>query len=98
MKAFIEAHIFLHLLDKTDHLLKRGAILMTGELKTATILRWSAMIGGTLCIWTSSLLYGRWELAGVGFLLLITGECLERHLFFRAVVPPKMPGFIVNHD
>jgi len=98
IKASIEAWAFLPLANPKDSPLKRSAILMMGELKTATILRWIAMMGGTLCLWMSSFHYGQWKLAGMGFLLLIAGECLERHLFFRAVVPPRMPGFIVHHE
>jgi formate dehydrogenase iron-sulfur subunit len=33
----------------------------------------------------------QWLLAAISFLLALAGELLERHLFFRAVVPPRMP-------
>jgi formate dehydrogenase iron-sulfur subunit len=103
-KLAIEGSLFLHLRERRLTPLKRAALVMTGPLDVATMKRFFAgVLGGILlplvlaCEATlaaplsySPLFIGLATLLMLG--LLLTGELLERRLFFAAAVAPKMPG------
>jgi DMSO reductase anchor subunit len=103
-KLLVEAAIFLHLRDRRRTPLKRTAMLMTGPLDMVTIKRF--FVGGIGGVALPLVLAGENVLAaphhysplflGLAAMLmlglLLTGEFLERRLFFAAAVPPKMPG------
>ena len=102
-KLAFEALIFVWLLRRQPTPLKRTALLMTGELRKVTTLRFvCGAIGGVLL--PAALLiedrltssgYPSAMLAVVALsiiVFLLAGELLERYLFFTAVVAPKMPG------
>ena len=102
-KLAFEALIFLWLLRRQPTPLKRTALLMTGELRRATAMRFVCGVVGGLLLPGLLLLEDRVTSAGypsalfvvVALLivvLLLAGELLERYLFFTAVVAPKMPG------
>jgi len=103
-KLLFEAGIFRHLRDRRHTPLRRSAMLMTGPLSNAVLARFGCgIVGG---IWLPGILLLRnWgsETAATGdvvtcltaamiFVASLTGELLERYLFFTAVVRPKMPG------
>lgn len=90
-KVLIEAQIFSHVNDDADNPLRKTAAMMTGMFKNLVILRFALVLSGALLIFSSTL-----TISFIAFLFLFSGECLERHLFFRAVSPPKMPGHIVT--
>ena len=70
---------------------------MAGNLKAAAVVRWSALFAGTLSFaWLFASSNERPGTAEAGLIFLLAGELIERHLFFRAVVPPKMPGFMTD--
>ncbi len=101
-KLLFEAWTLRHLSDKHHTLLKRTAILMVGELRGATAVRFAAgLLGGVLL----PLLMAGGQFQGSAaamicttiaavFVLTLIGELLERYLFFTSVVAPKMPGSI----
>jgi len=73
--------------------LTRSRAVMFGELKWLSFARFAfgvagGVIGPLLAIagWRSA------EVVVGGFLLCFCGELAERHLFFAAAAPPKMPG------
>ncbi|HEY2408986.1 MAG TPA: DmsC/YnfH family molybdoenzyme membrane anchor subunit [Polyangiaceae bacterium] len=100
-KILIDSSVLIHRYDKQLTELRRTATLLCGELKRIALLRVAAAIvagiGGPLilveqlrgdaigavpCLVTLSLC----------FVLLLTGELVERALFFKALSAPKMPG------
>jgi formate dehydrogenase iron-sulfur subunit len=90
-----ELSAFVHLKDREWTNMKRTAILMADDLKTATIGRFvCGAIGGILlpiCV-MAGLPY-----AGAAVLVFcLLGELLERYLFFTAVIAPRMPGGIAS--
>jgi formate dehydrogenase iron-sulfur subunit len=103
-KLFLEALIFLHLRQPRHTPLKRTAQLMAGELGLTTLKRFFfGLVGGVAL--PGLLLAERGLTTERGFHpafvaltallstgLLAAGELLERYLFFKAVVAPKMPG------
>jgi DMSO reductase anchor subunit len=100
-KLLTEAAILCWLSARTFTPLRRTALLMTGDLARATKARFIVgALGGILLpvvvlLWSSSAsspaaLTVSLVVALLGFNL--TGELLERYLFFAAVVAPKMPG------
>ncbi len=91
LKVFIEAQIFSHVNDAPEHPLRKTAAMMTGMFKNLVILRFVLALSGALLVFTANP-----TLSFIIFSFLFSGECLERHLFFRAVAPPKMPGHIVT--
>ena len=102
-KLAFEALIFVWLLRRQPTPLKRTALLMTGELRKVTMLRFVCGALGGLLLPAVLLMEDRVTSTGypaaliaiVAILivvLLLAGELLERYLFFAAVVAPKMPG------
>jgi len=94
-KLLWELSMFTHLNDADWTPMKRSAILMTRELKRATVSRFiCGTLGGVVLPVAGMLgMLNAGTAAGILALSLL-GELLERYLFFRAVVPPKMPGGI----
>jgi Fe-S-cluster-containing dehydrogenase component/DMSO reductase anchor subunit len=98
-KLLLDVSPLLHLRDKELSYLKRTAILMVKNLVIYTQLRFFLGILGGICF-PLLICYlipegkggAALGLAAVSFILLLIGEFLERYLYFRAVVAPKMPG------
>lgn len=103
VKLVYEGSIFRHLANKHHTMLKRSALLMIGELRSATIARF--VVGGLGGIALPTLLDAALHEADVSgnlgmalgvataiFLASIVGELIERYLYFTAVVSPRMPG------
>lgn len=99
LKVLVESGIFLSLAAGDSSFLKKTAMLMVHHLKEYTFWRFVCGLAGGVVIPLILLLFGRhfptveiivWAL--LTFALTLTGELLERYLFFRAVVPLKMPG------
>jgi formate dehydrogenase iron-sulfur subunit len=97
-KLASEAGVHRHLDDQEANPLKKAALLLRGELRTAHLWRFNAgLLGGFLLpvLW----LYRGYAGSGADLIfasavlmLVLAGECLERYLFFTACVPPRMPG------
>lgn len=96
VKLIIEAAIFCHMADYELTSLKKTALLMTGRFRRVMSLRFLCGVVGGMVL-PAALLISR---GGVSlflvlmliFVLSLTGEFLERYLFFRTVVPLKMSG------
>jgi DMSO reductase anchor subunit len=78
--------------------LKKSAVLMMGPLKKWTVQRFAyGLAGGVILplLWMAlnqylsmpAMLIWIWVMV----VLMLAGELLERYLFFRAVIPLKMP-------
>jgi len=99
MKLLLEACIFLAHNKSGLSFFKKTAMLMGGPLKSYTLWRFACGIVGGILIPLMFLSMSQ-EVSlrtSLVFSLLIfgitlVGELLERYLFFRAVVPLKMPG------
>lgn len=103
-KLLFESLIFAHLRGKRHTPLKRTALLLSGELSLTTLKRFFLGVVGGLVL--PAILLAEASLApahgysllfvgvaaALSFLAVLTGELLERYLFFTAVVAPKMPG------
>ncbi|MEA3187930.1 MAG: formate dehydrogenase iron-sulfur subunit [Chthoniobacter sp.] len=97
-KIGFELMVFTHLRDVKFSLLKRSALLLSGELAEATSVRALTGAAGGIAL-PFYLLFSRpapgAATVGVTAWILVfalLGELTERYLFFTAVVPPKMPG------
>ncbi len=73
---------------------KQSALLMLQPLQWITAARYAVSFAGILCFIGAMLCDASSILSVCGFTLLLAGELLERVLFFKAVVAPKMPGAI----
>jgi formate dehydrogenase iron-sulfur subunit len=94
-KLLWELTVFIHLNDRDWTDMKRTALLMTGVLRRATISRFVCGALGGLIVPALVLVGVLPPLTAIGILpLSLLGELLERYLFFRAVIPLKMPGGI----
>jgi formate dehydrogenase iron-sulfur subunit len=81
--------------ESTD--MKRTALLMSDVLRWATRFRFvCGALGGIML--PALVLFGLVPtVVATGILpISLLGELLERYLFFRAVIPPKMPGGIAS--
>jgi Fe-S-cluster-containing dehydrogenase component/DMSO reductase anchor subunit len=89
LKLLLEATGFLHLRSRRHTALKRRAILMAGDLVRISIARFlcGAVGGLALPLLASGRIGAAFALA-----LVLTGELLERHLFFAAATASRMPG------
>ena len=102
-KLVFEAALFRHLASRPVTQFKRSALLMTGPLAGYTLARFSCGVLGGL-VMPAFLLRLVSEtpqdsvvlvfVTAVLFLANLTGELLERYLFFAAVAAPRMPGAI----
>ncbi len=103
-KLLFEALLLRHLASKSMTVLKRRALLLTGELASQTLARFACGILGGVAM-PAFLLFKRDELAASSsgdvvllilvsllFIACLVGELLERYLFFAAASSPKMPG------
>lgn len=105
VKLAVEGSVLVWLRQRRFTPLKRTALLLTGELSMANLLRYFFGVMGGLLL-PLLLLSDRATVGGaegyqplfVGFIvlliagLLLVGEMMERYLFFAASVAPKMPG------
>lgn len=99
IKLLVELSLFFHLKWKALTYFQKTAILMTGVLKHFTQARFFCGVMGGAII-PCMLLFTKhpYQPTPVLFVIsmmlifLIMGEWLERYLFFRAVVPLKMPA------
>lgn len=100
-KLLFESSYLLRLQEHYTSPLKRSAMLMAGALWNVTLARFACgLLGGVVLplialaeLKESSVT----RTSGLGlilfaFLILLTGEFLERYLFFAAVSSPRMPG------
>jgi Fe-S-cluster-containing dehydrogenase component/DMSO reductase anchor subunit len=100
VKLAIEAADFRHLASRYNTALKRSAKLITGELSSATLARFACgFLGGIamplFLIQQAPASENSLPLliaVAMLFAACLTGELLERYLFFRAVAAPRMPG------
>ena len=96
-KLLWELAVFTHFQDADWTPMKRTAILLSAQLKRATIARFFfGLLGGVVLP-----VVGLTGMANAGtaagiLAFSLFGELLERYLFFTAVVPPKMPGAIAS--
>ncbi len=98
-KLAMEGSFLRHLWDSEWTSLRKTAFLMSRPLRKTTNARFIlGILGGVLLpsvwvTWSASWTTGTaLTIAVLIFALSLTGEFLERFLFFRAVVPLKMPG------
>lgn len=107
VKLLVECSIFRHLRDPRRTPLQRTATLMTGALAGLTLRRFAFGVLGGLVL-PALLLADTFlrsdgggdslfvcSLAVLTLGLTLAGELSERHLFFSAVVSPKMPGGVM---
>jgi Fe-S-cluster-containing dehydrogenase component/DMSO reductase anchor subunit len=101
LKLTCEASLLLHLKGKQLTPMKRSALLMAGDLAMAAKWRFAmgivgGVLGPALWLWldrhdTSPALHSHAIIVGQ-FAALLSGELLERYLFFTAAVAGRMPG------
>ncbi len=98
VKIIVEASLFSYLRYPQMTPLKKSAALMSGSLRVWTTQRFMyGIVGGivlpVLFLAMHGYLTSSWILTWVGVMAAMTaaGEIMERYLFFRAVVPLKMP-------
>ena len=95
LKLAWEISVLRHSTDRELTPLKKTALLVTGRFQYVTMLRLSCAMLGGLCLpllLTMHFVPLPQLLAIAAFTLLLTGELLERFLFFTTVAAPKMPG------
>jgi len=98
-KLACEARIQRHADDQDPTPLKKTALLLRGPLRAAHACRFNAgILGGFILpmfwLYRDRTAFGAGDLVLALSILVIvlTGEWLERYLFFTACVPPRMPG------
>ena len=97
LKLLIDGLAFVSLRDTEFTPAKRSAILLSGELRPVTVLRFVAGLVGTVVL-PLFLVFGAphagtllvLSIIALGF--AVVAELAERYLFFTAVVRHKMPG------
>lgn len=101
VKMLIEASVFLVNDDGHFSFIRKSAMLMARQLMVSTLWRFGCGITGGVLL--PALFMGLGDASKTGvyvvfsfmiLVLLLAGELLERYLFFKAVVPLKMPGGI----
>ncbi len=104
-KLLWEVAIFRHLLFQRMTPLRRSALLLAGELSSATLARFAlGALGGLLM---PAMLLSQFQstpvdsgivrfavTTGLLFSACLAGELVERYLFFAACAAPRMPGGI----
>ncbi len=105
LKMILELRTFLTLKSNDNDFIKKSAILMIDHLRKFTTGRFVfGVLGGILLpvlLLTRSFPVSSESLFVSGYsvlllLFVLVGEFFERYLFFRAVVPLKMPGGKIN--
>jgi formate dehydrogenase iron-sulfur subunit len=97
IKLAFEASVLLRARDRSSSALKRVALVMLGDLAAHTRARFACGVAGGVVL-PLVIGLGRLEpgatrgLAVVLLGVLLGGELLERHLFFRAAPASRMPG------
>ncbi len=99
VKLTFEASALLQVRDRRLSVMKRMALLMLGDLKGVTYVRFVLGIAGGLALPALMLResFGRElmpTLSAIALALLVAGELFERYLFFRAAPASRMPGGI----
>jgi Fe-S-cluster-containing dehydrogenase component/DMSO reductase anchor subunit len=99
LKLLAEAAALRHLRDPHHSPLKRTAVLMAGDLRSATSARFICGALGGLALPALAFAVAPSRIAllvvcGAAFLLCLAGEILERYLFFAAAPASRMPGQI----
>ena len=99
LKLILETTVFLYLYKGNSPFLKKTVVLMMRQLKSYTLWRFGCgFLGGILIPF---LYLSVFQLPSAAMTIILSaailffslaGELLERYLFFRAVVPLKMPG------
>ena len=106
IKIAYEASIFSHLKSTDFTPWFHAAKLMSGDLKWTTATRYLlAVVGGVIiplifllqisfggADGTIEAFGGNWILMGVGLIVLVAAELVERYLFFAVSVARRMPG------
>lgn len=99
LKLMVESTIFFTLSKGNLTFIKKSALLMTQQLQRYTVLRFALGIAGGVVLPLfilnlNSAISSVWFVISVLliFSLNLAAELLERLLFFKAVVPLKMPG------
>lgn len=99
IKLFIDSYILISLRDKEITIKKKSALLLTRQLKDYLIMRYFTGIAGGIIIPVALIAltgyYSEFTIVVFSCMILVfnlSGEFLERFLFFAAVVPLKMPG------
>ena len=95
LKLAREISVLRHGTNRELTPLKKTALLVTSQFQEITMIRLTCALLGGICVpmlLTMNLVSTPTPLAAAGFALLLAGELLERLLFFRTVVAPKMPG------
>lgn len=101
LKLVFEANLLRPLMSRQTTPMKRSALLMTGSLASVTIARFACGILGGLAM--PALLLRATSgspqepvfliiVTSMLFIACLTGELLERYLYFAAVASPRMPG------
>jgi Fe-S-cluster-containing dehydrogenase component/DMSO reductase anchor subunit len=97
VKLALDAALLRHRRDPRHSVLKRMAVVMLGDLRSMTIVRWAcAVVGGGLVPVALVLagFDGRLVAPATVLMLasLLVSEIAERYLFFRAAPSSRMPG------
>jgi formate dehydrogenase iron-sulfur subunit len=99
IKIALDASVLFHVRDPRLSTWKRMALVMLGDLRTATNLRFGfALTGGFLIpflVWMGGFAGQMMApVTAVMLVLIVAGELAERYLFFRAAPASRMPGGI----
>jgi len=96
-KLVFEGHALTYATDRRTTALKRMALVMRGELRAVTWLRFLLLVVGGLLLPTG-LMVNRFQSSAwmpvtlLMLVVLLAGELAERYLFFRAAPASRMPG------
>lgn len=97
LKLVFEGQSLSHATDRRSTALKRMAVIMRGELRQVTLLRFTLLVLGGLAL--PAALGGKLVPAPATTIvtllilgMLLAGELAERYLFFRAAPASRMPG------
>jgi DMSO reductase anchor subunit len=99
IKVVHDLTLLLHFRDTGQSAEKRMALVMLGDLRTATNLRFGLAAAGGLVmpgiVWLTGFDGRGWAIASsIMLVVLLAAELVERYLFFRAAPASRMPGGI----
>ena len=99
VKLAFEASVLLQVRERPLSVMKRMALLMLGDLRGATFLRFAMAAAGGIALPMLLLREGFSSdampvVSAIALTLLLLGELCERYLFFRAAPASRMPGGI----